>query len=97
MDETGSLEEGQIYCTFNSNVILGSVIITRSPALHPGDVRVVTAVDAPLDSPLRDLHNVVVFSQNGDRVRCYASHLGRSRLTFVTGLAVYAKWWRSRR
>ena len=69
MDETGAIEEGQIYCTFGSRIIVGSVIITRSPALHPGDVRVVTAVKAPPGSSLLKLNNVVVFSQHGDRVR----------------------------
>lgn len=35
--------------------------------MHPGDVQVVNAVDVPADSPLHDLRNVVVFSQQGDR------------------------------
>lgn len=69
MDETGVLEEGQIYCTFGTKVVHGNVVITRSPALHPGDVRVVTAVDVSSNSLLRGLSNVVVFSQKGPRVR----------------------------
>lgn len=48
-------------------MITGNVVITRSPALHPGDVQCVTAVDVPIDSPLRALHNVVVFSSHGLR------------------------------
>ena len=48
-------------------MITGSIVITRSPALHPGDVQCVTAVDVPVDSPLRALHNVVVFSSKGQR------------------------------
>jgi hypothetical protein len=39
----------------------------EAPALHPGDVQVVSAVDVPEDSPLRALHNCVVFSQQGTR------------------------------
>lgn len=74
MDETGYLEEGQIYVvTQNSldeprNVLTGGkVIITRSPALHPGDIRTVEAIDVPEDSPLNYLRNCVVFSQHGHR------------------------------
>ena len=71
MDETGVLEEGQIYA-FTQNesegqLITGDVVITRSPALHPGDVQCVTAVNVPSDSPLQALHNVVVFSAKGQR------------------------------
>ncbi|KAL8727230.1 MAG: hypothetical protein Q9166_006194 [cf. Caloplaca sp. 2 TL-2023] len=71
MDETGYLNEGQIYCSLEnekSSVILtGQVVITRSPAMHPGDVQCVDAVDIPLESPLRAVHNCVVFSSKGDR------------------------------
>jgi RNA-dependent RNA polymerase len=45
-------------------VITGPCIVGRNPSLHPGDIRVVEAVDVPA---LRHLHNVVVFSQLGDR------------------------------
>ncbi|KAL8851617.1 MAG: hypothetical protein Q9221_003454 [Calogaya cf. arnoldii] len=71
MDETGFLKEGQIYCSVQNEksdlVLTGRVVITRSPAMHPGDVQCVTAVDVPLDSPLRSVHNCVVFSSKGDR------------------------------
>lgn len=71
MDETGFLNEGQIYCSVQNEksalVLTGPVVITRSPAMHPGDVQCVTAVDVPLDSPLRSVHNCVVFSSKGDR------------------------------
>lgn len=49
------------------HIITGNVVITRSPALHPGDVQCVSAVDVPLESPLRALHNMVVFSSHGQR------------------------------
>jgi RNA-dependent RNA polymerase len=45
-------------------IITGPCVIARNPSLHPGDVRVVTAVDR------KELHhhrNVVVFPRNGDR------------------------------
>ena len=74
MDETGFLEEGQIYVVVEKppqggkQVLTGGrVVITRSPALHPGDVRIVQAVDVPEDSPLGKLRNCVVFSQHGSR------------------------------
>ena len=45
-------------------VIEGLCILTRNPSLHPGDVRVVKAVNVPELSHLQD---VVVFPQTGDR------------------------------
>lgn len=72
MDETGLLEEGQIFCTFThgdkKTVLVGkNVIITRAPALHPGDVQLADAVNVPNNSPLRCLTNCIAFSQKGDR------------------------------
>ncbi|EKD15408.1 uncharacterized protein L3040_001776 [Drepanopeziza brunnea f. sp. 'multigermtubi'] len=73
MDETGILEEGEIYCTYQSQkgkrmvVIQDRVLVTRSPALHPGDVQPVKAVNVPRDSPLSKLRNCICFSQKGDR------------------------------
>ena len=72
MDETDFLAEGEIYCTVVTDketvVLDGEVLITRCPALHPGDLQPVRAVaDIPEDSPLRDLHNMVVFSAKGPR------------------------------
>jgi hypothetical protein len=72
-DETGWLPEGQIFVTWfdaekKNNVCLsGHVAITRSPALHPGDIQVVSAVSPPADSPLWKLRNCVAFSQKGSR------------------------------
>ncbi|MCJ1312216.1 hypothetical protein MMC25_005890 [Agyrium rufum] len=72
MDETGYLKEGQVYCTVKSKksrsyILTGRVVVTRSPALHPGDVQLADAVRVPVSSPLRALHNCIVFSQFGDR------------------------------
>ncbi|KAJ7142258.1 RNA dependent RNA polymerase-domain-containing protein [Mycena epipterygia] len=66
-DEYEVLEEGQIYCavtpsgTNSRRVITGQCTIFRSPCIHPGDARLVTAIDHPAfqDFPLT---NVVVFS-----------------------------------
>jgi hypothetical protein len=77
MDETSFLKEGEVYIVTedlddighrNRNIVLGDrVVVTRAPALHPGDVQIVTAVNVPEDSPLRALHNGIVFSQQGAR------------------------------
>lgn len=45
-------------------VIEGICILARNPSLHPGDIRIVRAVDVPV---LRHLKNVVVLPQTGDR------------------------------
>ncbi|KAG8166523.1 hypothetical protein KVR01_002212 [Diaporthe batatas] len=50
--------------TTNYEVVTGLCVVGRNPSLHPGDVRVVEAVDAP---ELRHLKNVVVFPKTGDR------------------------------
>ncbi|KAF4121684.1 RNA-dependent RNA polymerase [Geosmithia morbida] len=74
MDETGFLREHEVYVTFDKTTArigklpsYGRAIITRSPALHPGDIRLVNLVTPPVGSPLRDLRNCVVFSQHGNR------------------------------
>ncbi|KAJ7032255.1 RNA dependent RNA polymerase-domain-containing protein [Mycena alexandri] len=66
-DEYDVLEEGQIYCavtptgTNSRKVITGQCTIFRSPCIHPGDARRVTAVDNIAFQEL-PLTNVVVFS-----------------------------------
>ncbi|KAI9740016.1 MAG: hypothetical protein M1818_004767 [Claussenomyces sp. TS43310] len=45
-------------------VIDGICVLGRNPSLHPGDIRVVRAIDVPALHHLRD---VVVFPQQGDR------------------------------
>jgi hypothetical protein len=77
MDETNTLKEGEVYIVTQdqtdsgreeSNVLLRNrVVVMRAPALHPGDVQLVTAVEVPNGSPLRSLHNCIVFSQQGTR------------------------------
>ncbi|XXG96387.1 hypothetical protein Hte_002669 [Hypoxylon texense] len=76
MDEFGFLEEGEVYITFEKHKLPRCrdvdicdklVLITRSPALHPGDIQVRRAVVPPPYHPLRSLSNCVVFSQKGQR------------------------------
>jgi hypothetical protein len=77
MDEWNVLKEGEVYIPtrdYNANgeltrkILIGErIVITRAPALHPGDVQLVKAVNVPDGSPLMALHNCVVFSQQGKR------------------------------
>jgi len=74
MDETGFLQEGEVYVATEGSLDGGrddtprsNIIVTRSPAMHPGDVQIVNAVAVSDNSPLKRLSNVVVFSQHGAR------------------------------
>lgn len=74
MDETSVLQEGEIYVVREEApkggqqvLVQDRVVVTRSPAMHPGDIQVARAVDVPLDSPLKRLSNAVVFSSHGAR------------------------------
>ncbi|KAF9972082.1 hypothetical protein BGZ73_004836 [Actinomortierella ambigua] len=71
VDETGTLQEDEIFLQISSiespnkwRVIEQTCMIVRSPCFHPGDIRVVRAVDNPR---LRHLHDVVVFNTKGRR------------------------------
>ncbi|KAM1520582.1 hypothetical protein ACFX10_010942 [Malus domestica] len=79
LDETGTLEYGQVFVQCSRRVIsTGSnttsseekfvvdrnVAVARNPCLHPGDVRVLTAVDVPA---LHHMVDCVVFPQKGKR------------------------------
>ncbi|CEL58060.1 hypothetical protein RSOLAG1IB_02805 [Rhizoctonia solani AG-1 IB] len=74
-DEFGFLAEGEVYaCLRDKNqepiYLAGPYLITRSPAIHPGDVQVVHAIGKPpADSPFDEepLVNTVVFSCKGER------------------------------
>jgi hypothetical protein len=74
MDETGFLRPDEIFVITEKApeggrkvLVRDRIIVTRSPAMHPGDIQIVNAVDVPQDSPLRQLSNVVVFSSYGER------------------------------
>ncbi|KAK3303922.1 RNA dependent RNA polymerase-domain-containing protein [Chaetomium strumarium] len=72
-DETGYLKEGQVYVTFDKGDRhseppgSGPVIVTRSPAMHPGDVRVAYNTIPPNEHPLVHYRNCIVFSTWGSR------------------------------
>ncbi|PNH38819.1 hypothetical protein VD0004_g8035 [Verticillium dahliae] len=77
MDETGFLSEGEVYVCYDSRyngslpidstLSDGNILVTRSPALHPGDIQWVRMRTPPVGHPLRDLRNCIVFSQHGER------------------------------
>ncbi|KAI1439996.1 RdRP-domain-containing protein [Annulohypoxylon stygium] len=76
LDEFGYLEEDEVYVTFENDKLPGTrglnlhdklVLVTRSPALHPGDIQVRRAVVPPLGHPLRSLSNCIAFSRKGSR------------------------------
>lgn len=76
IDETGLLLEGQVYVIFASEKTRGfqkpprhrqTVIVTRSPALHPGDIQMAQNIIPPADHPLAAHQNCIVFSQKGSR------------------------------
>ncbi|KAL4906855.1 hypothetical protein BDW74DRAFT_176457 [Aspergillus multicolor] len=54
----------QVYFDGQYKIIEGLCILARNPSLHPGDIRVVRAVNAP---SLHHLKDVVVLPQTGDR------------------------------
>uniref|UniRef100_A0A0G4F372 RNA-directed RNA polymerase n=1 Tax=Chromera velia CCMP2878 TaxID=1169474 RepID=A0A0G4F372_9ALVE len=80
-DETGSLQDGEVYVAVNyppthpaykkfpePHVITGTVVVAKCPALHPGDLRKFRAVHHDQRSPhLAELKDVIVFPQRGDR------------------------------
>ncbi|KAI1129860.1 RdRP-domain-containing protein [Nemania abortiva] len=74
MDEFGYLGDEEVFITFDKqeedsypNLHNRLVIVTRSPALHPGDIQIRRAVVPPRGHPLLSLSNCIVFSQKGDR------------------------------
>jgi len=72
IDETGILNEGEIFCIVEEEghvrvISERKIIITRSPALHQGDIQFARAVTVPVTSPLMQLRNCICFSQKGSR------------------------------
>ncbi|KAK1282031.1 RNA-dependent RNA polymerase 6 [Acorus calamus] len=61
LDEVGILEQET---KKNKQVITGTVVIAKNPCLHPGDVRILEAVDIP---ELHHLFDCLVFPQKGER------------------------------
>lgn len=72
LDETGLLEEGTVFFQIKDDAregaeykpLLGPVLVTKHPVMHPGDLRMLRAVDVPA---LRGCRNAILFSQKGLR------------------------------
>ena len=73
LDETCTLEYGQIFVrvsprssssSLEDTVITGKVVVSKNPCLHPGDIRVLQAIDVP---GLHHMVNCIVFPQKGER------------------------------
>lgn len=73
LDEYGILEYGEIFLSVSEDiedplsvgrVVVGDIIVARSPTLFPGDIRILRAVD---HFRLHHLKNCVVFPQKGPR------------------------------
>ncbi|KKA26661.1 hypothetical protein TD95_001628 [Thielaviopsis punctulata] len=75
VDETGFLEPHEVYVAidkpyldmFDDYPAAGRLLVTRSPALHPGDIQGAVQKTPPEGHPLRELTNCIVFSQRGNR------------------------------
>ncbi|TGJ87234.1 hypothetical protein E0Z10_g1521 [Xylaria hypoxylon] len=74
MDEFKYLGDEEVFITFDKqqgnsypNLDNRLVIVTRSPALHPGDIQIRRAIVPPQGHPLCSLSNCIVFSQKGKR------------------------------
>lgn len=77
VDETGWLQEGQVFVQLRESTedgivmtefLRGRCLVGRSPYLAPGDIQYATLVgEAPRGSPLNSLYNCVVFSHKGKR------------------------------
>ncbi|XP_033101368.1 probable RNA-dependent RNA polymerase 1 isoform X2 [Anneissia japonica] len=73
LDETATLQYGQVFVQYSKDILApqketiihkGPVVITKFPALHPGDIRKLEAVDVP---SLHHMIDCVVFPQTGFR------------------------------
>ncbi|TLD30889.1 hypothetical protein PspLS_02686 [Pyricularia sp. CBS 133598] len=77
IDETSYLQEGEVVVSFGFSQTGEdqpipprngqSVIVTRSPALHPGDIQIAKQVVPPPSHPLSHHINCIIFSQHGQR------------------------------
>ncbi|KAL4756453.1 RNA dependent RNA polymerase [Aspergillus foveolatus] len=71
MDETGLLNENEVFVTYQAMDRFAAppkncrLLVTRSPALHGGDIQYQYNVVPPKGHPLRQHRNCIVFSQKG--------------------------------
>uniref|UniRef100_A0A2L2Y470 RNA-dependent RNA polymerase n=1 Tax=Parasteatoda tepidariorum TaxID=114398 RepID=A0A2L2Y470_PARTP len=79
LDETGLLQEGEVFVKYTKDIskgetthdtviLRGEVLVTKNPCVLPGDVRKFTAVDrAEVTRRLGHIVDCIVFPQNGRR------------------------------
>lgn len=80
MDELGVLDYGQVFIRVMRSVptiggsatkqdvtITGRVVVVKSPCLHPGDIRILEAVNPPEFQAPHVIRNMVVFPSRGPR------------------------------
>ncbi|CAF1105581.1 unnamed protein product, partial [Didymodactylos carnosus] len=90
IDETRTLNYGQIFIQIEahkksqSRIIQGQVIVTKNPCFHPGDIRLLTAVDVPA---LHQLKNVIVFPMKG-----YQPHTSEISGSDLDGDCYFVSW-----
>lgn len=68
-DQSDKLQYGQVFCQVSNSLggahtITGKVAVGKNPCVHPGDIRVLEAVDIP---ELRHLIDCIVFPVQGPR------------------------------
>ncbi|KAL6216987.1 hypothetical protein ACLB2K_010205 [Fragaria x ananassa] len=68
----------------NLQVIKGLVVVAKNPCLHPGDIRILEAVDAP---GLHHLHDCLVFPQKG-----YRPHSNEASGSDLDGDLYFVTW-----
>jgi RNA-dependent RNA polymerase len=64
VDEKNTLDYGECFLQVPEGIVEGKVVVAKNPCLHPGDIRVLNAVNRP---ELIHLNNVVVFPSRGPR------------------------------
>lgn len=74
MDETGFLGENEVFITYETHdcqflhpPAQSRLLVTRSPALHIGDIQYPHHVLPPAGHPLREHKNCIIFSKKGTR------------------------------
>ena len=73
LDESGFLDYGEVHIRIQDTekglkVITGPVIVAKNPCLHPGDIRILMAMDVPHEGHhLECLENCLVFPRQGPR------------------------------
>ena len=60
-------KEGQCVVKDEFGFVEGKVVVCRSPSYAPGDLQVLEAIALPPQHPVSSMHNVIIFSTQGQR------------------------------